>query len=64
MPFSSQFALSLELTRLVPVSLTAASTAAEALMKLARNLQVLGLYPYINDTLMRLFYRRIRVRTS
>jgi hypothetical protein len=44
MPFSSQFALSLELTRLIPVSLTVASTAAEALLRLARDLQVTRLY--------------------
>jgi hypothetical protein len=39
MVFQSQFSLSLELTKLVPVSLVA-SKAAEAIMSLARDLQV------------------------
>lgn len=38
MSFSDQFALSLEVTRLIPVQL-AANKAAEAIMRLARDLQ-------------------------
>jgi hypothetical protein len=39
MVFQNQFSLSVELTKLVPVSLIA-SKAAEAIMSLARDLQV------------------------
>lgn len=40
MPLQSQFALSLELTRLVPLSLEVVGKTYEAAMKLARDLQV------------------------
>jgi hypothetical protein len=40
MPFPSQFAMSLELTRLVPLALDAAGKSYAAALSLARNLQV------------------------
>ncbi|KAF2189322.1 hypothetical protein K469DRAFT_701956 [Zopfia rhizophila CBS 207.26] len=40
MPMSSQFSLSLELTRLIPLGLTLAEKTYEAAMSLARDLQV------------------------
>ncbi|KAF4631144.1 hypothetical protein G7Y89_g6989 [Cudoniella acicularis] len=57
MAFSSQFALSLELTKLIPVSLTAASAAAEALLRLARDLQGSGSDIVIEADLAELFGR-------
>jgi len=41
MPFTSQFALSLELTTLIPMGLAAAGKTYEAAMSLARDLQVI-----------------------
>lgn len=40
MPIQSQFSLSLELTRLIPLSLQAAGKTYDAAMKLARDLRV------------------------
>jgi hypothetical protein len=40
MPFQTQFALSLELSRLIPMSLAIAGQTYEAALKLARELQV------------------------
>lgn len=54
MPFSSQFALSLELTRLLPI--VAKPQAVEELIKLARRLQV-GVPPII-------FFARYRRNVS
>jgi hypothetical protein len=41
MSFSSQFSLSLELTRLIPLSLVVAGKTYEAAMRLAQDLQVI-----------------------
>jgi hypothetical protein len=40
MPFQTQFALSLELANLIPLSLVVAGKTYEAAMRLARDLQV------------------------
>ena len=56
MPFGSQFALSLELTRIAPVGLVT-TKAAEALMSLARNLQNSGSDIVIEEDLADVFGR-------
>jgi hypothetical protein len=40
MPFSNQFSLSMELTRLIPLSLDVVGSTYNAAMSLARDLQV------------------------
>lgn len=52
MPFSSQFALSLELTKLIPLGLAAASNATEALLSLARDLQVAASHLHLINMLI------------
>lgn len=56
MPFTSQFALSLELSRLVPLGLVT-SKAAELVMKLARDLQNSGSDIVIEEDMVNLFGR-------
>lgn len=57
MPFATQFALSLEVTRLVPLALTAANNAAQAVMNLARDLQNSGSDIVVEEDLANVFGR-------
>lgn len=55
MPFATQFALSLEATSLVPLTLTAATSAVGALMNLARDLQNSGSDIVVEEDLANVF---------
>ena len=57
MPFATQFALSLEATSLVPLALTAANKATEAIMSLARDLQNSGSDIVVEEDLASVFGR-------
>jgi hypothetical protein len=59
MSFSSQFSLSLELTRLLPVAGTAVSAAATALMNLARELQSSGSDIVVEEDVAQVFGRNV-----
>ncbi len=57
MPFSNQFALSVEVTRLVPLALAAAYKSSEAVMSLARDLRKSGSDIVIEEDLAYMFGR-------